>query len=81
VKAQNLGAVWPIYRAAGARCLIAAGSAETRETARLYAGMVPDTELTLCRLRVGHGQLTERVFHRGLGRGPAIPGPPPSRSK
>jgi hypothetical protein len=34
VKARNLGAVWPGYRAAGARCLIAAGSAETRETVR-----------------------------------------------
>ena len=80
VKAQNLGAVWPTYRAAGARCLIAAGSAETRETVRMYADMVPDTDLTLCRLRAGHDQLTERVFRRGLGRGPVIPGPIASKS-
>ena len=43
VKAQNLGAVWPRYRAAGARCLIAAGSAGTRETVRMYADLCVDT--------------------------------------
>ena len=26
-------------------------------------------------------QLTERVFRRGLGRGPEVPGPPPTTSK
>jgi hypothetical protein len=75
VKAQNLGAVWPTYRAAGARCLIAAGGVETLQTVRQYAEMVPDTDLTLCRLRAGDDKLTERIFRRGLGRGPVIPGP------
>jgi hypothetical protein len=42
---------------------------------------VPDTDLTLCRLRAAPEQLTERVFRRGLGRGPVIPGPPPTTSK
>jgi hypothetical protein len=81
VKAQNLGAVWPTYKAAGARCLIAVGSVQSRDTVRLYAGMVPDTDLTLCRLRAEPEQLTERVFRRGLGRGPVIPGPPASKSR
>jgi hypothetical protein len=79
VKAQNLGAVWPTYRAAGARCLIAAGGVETLETVRQYAEMAPDTDLTLCRLRAGDDKLTERIFRRGLGRGPVAPGPLASR--
>ena len=74
MKAQNLAAVWPTYRTAGARCLIAVGGVTSRETVLLYAGKVPDTSLTLCRLRA----TPER---RGLGRGPVIPGPPPTTSK
>jgi hypothetical protein len=81
VKAQNLAAVWPTYRAAGARCLIAVGGGAAREAVLLYAGKVPDTVLTLCRLRATPERLTERVFRRGLGRGPVIPGPPPTTSK
>jgi hypothetical protein len=81
VKAQNLAAVWPTYRAAGARCLIAVGSADSRETVSLYADTVPDTDLTLCRLRATPERLTERIFRRGVGRGPVIPGPPPTTSK
>ena len=81
VKAQNLAAVWPTYRAAGARCLIAVGSVTSRETVLLYAGKVPGTDLTLCRLRATPERLTERVFRRGLGRGPVVPGPPPTASK
>jgi hypothetical protein len=81
VKAQNLGAVWPVYRAAGARCLIAVGAVPSREIVTTYAGQVPDTDLTLCRLRAGPECLTERVFRRGLGRGPVIPGPPAAKSE
>jgi hypothetical protein len=46
-----------------------------------YAGKVPDTDLTLCRLRATPECLTERVFRRGLGLGPVIPGPPASKSR
>jgi hypothetical protein len=73
--------VWPTYRAAGARCLITVGSVTSRETVLLYASTVPDTDLTLCRLRATPERLTERVFRRGLGRGPVIPGPPATASK
>jgi hypothetical protein len=52
----------------------------TRETVRTYADRVPDTKLTLCRLRAGRDQLTERVFRRGLGRRPVVPGPIASKS-
>jgi len=81
VKAQNLGVVCPTYQAAGARCLIAVGAVPSREIVMTYAGKVPDADLTLCRLRAGPECLTERVFRRGLGRGPVIPGPPASNSK
>lgn len=81
VKAQNLGVVWPTYRAAGARCLIAVGGVLSREVVMTYAGKVPDTDLTLCRLCARPECLTERVFRRGLGRGPVIPGPPASKSR
>jgi hypothetical protein len=81
VKAQNLGVVWPTYRAAGARCLIAAGGVPSREIVMTYAGQVPDTDLTLCRLRASAEYLSERVFRRGLGRGPVIPGPPATTSR
>jgi hypothetical protein len=67
--------LWP------ARCLIAVGTVTSRETVLLYAGKVPDTDLTLCRLRATPERLTERIFRRGLGRGPVIPGPPPTTSK
>jgi len=81
VKAGNLAVVWPVYRAAGARCLIAVGGVTSRADVQLYAGQVPDTDLTLCRLRATPERLTERVYRRGLGRGPVIPGPPPAASK
>jgi hypothetical protein len=43
VKAQNLGVVWPTYRAADARCLIAAGGVQSRAIVMTYADQVPDT--------------------------------------
>src|SRR5580658_9294188 len=46
VKSQNLAAVWPVYRAAGARCLIAVGSVTSRETVSLYAGRTLPTSRT-----------------------------------
>ena len=68
VKAPNPPPGGPVYRAAGARCLIAVGGVTSRETVVLYASKVPGTDLTLCRLRATPERLTERVFRRGLGR-------------
>ena len=53
----------------------------SREIVMTYAGKVPNTDLTLCRLRAKPEYLTERVFRRGLGRGPVRPGAPASKSK
>jgi hypothetical protein len=57
------------------------GGVTSRETVLLYARKVPDTALTLCRLRATPERLTERVFRRGLGRGPVIPGPSRTTSR
>jgi hypothetical protein len=81
VKAQNLGVMWPTYRAAGAQCLITVGGVPSRDIVTTYADKVPDTDLTLCRLRAKPEYLTERVYRRGLGRGPVIPGPPATKSR
>ena len=40
----------------------------------MYAGAVRGTALTVCRLRAGNDELTKRIFLRGQGGGPPIPG-------
>ncbi|WP_158882189.1 AAA family ATPase [Amycolatopsis anabasis] len=65
VKARNLGAVWPNFRSAGARCLIVSGILESPEAVRIYADSTAGTAWTLCRLRVGHPELRERILRRG----------------
>ena len=74
IKAANLAALWPTFRAAGARYLILTGRVPDRATVDRYAAGVPDAALTLCRLRVGPDGLTERILSRGRGGGPPIPG-------
>jgi hypothetical protein len=74
VKAANLGAVWPTYRDNGARCLVVRGGAEIADLVPLYTAQVEDTEPTVVRLRVSHTTLRERIFARGHGHGPALPG-------
>ncbi|WP_158882187.1 hypothetical protein [Amycolatopsis anabasis] len=74
LKARNLGALWPTFRAAGARRLVVSGQVADRDAVRAYTGALPGTALTLCRLRAGRDQLTERVLLRGQGGGPPIPG-------
>jgi hypothetical protein len=65
IKRQNVGVTWPTFRAAGAQCLVLSGLVESRELARSYAELLPETELTLCRLRVGHDELRNRFIQRG----------------
>lgn len=49
VKALNLGVVWQNFRRAGARCLIAAGVIENRDSLRLYVNAIPEAAPILCR--------------------------------
>ena len=63
--AANLGAMWPNFEAAGARCLIVSGVMVTAGQRALYADAVPGTELTLCRLRATTETLAGRIMRRG----------------
>ncbi|WP_143671192.1 hypothetical protein [Streptomyces sp. Ru87] len=72
--ARNLAAMWPVFRAAGARCLVVSGGAADRSVVRAYEEALPGAALTVCRLRARPETLTERVLLRGRGAGPNIPG-------
>lgn len=74
VKAANLGGMWRLFRDSGARCLVLSGGVDEPDTVGRYAAALPDTVLTLCRLRAGRDQLTERILARGRGEGAALPG-------
>jgi adenylylsulfate kinase-like enzyme len=76
VKARNLAAMWHIYRAAGAQCLIAVGPVESEAAAKAYAGALPRAAITLCRLHAGAGELTRRIMLRGQGGSWPQPGDP-----
>ena len=65
LRAANLAAVWPAYRAAGAQCLIASGVVDSRDEVRRHADLLSDTRLTVCRLRAGHDELRARFLRRG----------------
>ena len=65
IKARNLGEVWRVFRAAGARCLVLAGGIDSAAQAKLYLDEVPGTAVTLCRLRAPEGQLRSRFLGRG----------------
>jgi hypothetical protein len=66
LKARNLGALWPNYRAAGVRCFVFSGGVDTAERAAGYVAAVPGAAVTVCRLRVDHAELRARLIHRGL---------------
>jgi adenylylsulfate kinase-like enzyme len=74
LRARALAAVWPAYRAAGARCLILSGGVAHPDAVRAYAEAVPGAALTLVRLHAGPEALRERALLRGRGGGPAVPG-------
>ncbi|TMR98326.1 hypothetical protein [Nonomuraea basaltis] len=74
LKARNLAAIWAGYRAVGARCLIVSGEADSDDTVRGYAELLPGTAITVCRLHARPATPAERVAQRGRGGGPAVPG-------
>jgi adenylylsulfate kinase-like enzyme/chloramphenicol 3-O-phosphotransferase len=63
LRARNLAALAANFRQAGAQCLVLSGFVHTSEEVRLYdqVGAV----VTLCRLRVGPGELERRFLGRG----------------
>jgi guanylate kinase len=76
IKARNLGAIWRNYRAAGATHLVASGPVEDDAALRHYAAALSGTDITLCRLRAGAGELRGRVLSRGAGGSWPEPGDP-----
>lgn len=67
IKARNLGAMVANFEAAGADCVLVSGVVEEIHGVRNYVDQVSQTALTLCRLRVDHDVLTERLVRRGWG--------------
>ena len=61
---QNLAAVWPNYRAAGAERLILVDIVESREEVGRYEEAVPGTGIVVVRLRA----LVPTIWHRLEGR-------------
>lgn len=74
LKAANLGVMWQNFSSVGSRCLVASGVVSTREVVRMHAEAVPGCELTLCRLRVGPGELRKRYVGRARALGVATDG-------
>lgn len=74
IKSANLGVVWATYRGAGATSLIMCGGAERADLIPLYTAQVPDTAVRVVRLRAAPAALRERIFRRGMGGGPQLPG-------
>ena len=75
LKAANLGVMWPNFRAAGAQCLIASGTADNRDVIPIYVNAVPGALFTTCRLAPASAEeIRRRIFLRGEGGGPVVPG-------
>ena len=61
-KAQNLGTLVPRYRAAGAQCVIANGVLDPLRG--VYADLMPEAKVTVCRLRAGKDDVARRFIGR-----------------
>ncbi|MDF5758332.1 hypothetical protein [Spongiactinospora sp. TRM90649] len=65
LKARNLGALLPVYRSGGVRCVVLSGVAESPAVVRTYAERLRHATLTLCRLRADGDTLRRRFLGRG----------------
>jgi hypothetical protein len=65
LKARNLSEAWSAFEAAGARCLVVSGLVDDAAEVRRHAEGLPDSDVTVCRLRVGHDELRGRIARRG----------------
>ncbi len=73
IKAQNVGAAVSRYRAAGAQCVIANGVLDPLRG--VYSELMPQAEVTVCRLRADAGELARRFagwHHPGLDLAEAV---------
>jgi hypothetical protein len=67
IKARNVGALVPRYRAAGAQCVIANGVLDP--AAGVYATLMPQATVTVCRLRADRDELARRLIMRHRSNG------------
>jgi hypothetical protein len=67
LRAANLAAMWETFHARGARRMVAAGHVDRAEDVAAYRAALPAATITVCRLRAGAAQLTERIMMRGRG--------------
>ena len=74
LRARNVAALWPNFLAAGAQAMIVSGILETADGVRLFTAAVPGAAVTIVRLQATPATLQERIFRRGRGGGPPIPG-------
>ncbi|QWF78808.1 adenylyl-sulfate kinase [Amycolatopsis sp. CA-230715] len=74
LKARNLAALWRTFRAEGAEYLVLVGDVDDPADLDRYVRAVPGGNFTVCRLRAGAAELTERILARGRGEGPPLPG-------
>jgi hypothetical protein len=74
LRSRNLGAMLSNFRDAGARCMVASGLLETPAAVEMFRAAVPDARFVVCRLRAQPATLRERIFLRGSGGGPQLPG-------
>ena len=65
LRARTLGQFCAGARATGAECLIVSGLVDTAEQVARHAEQLPDTALTVCRLRADPAELRERFVGRG----------------
>jgi hypothetical protein len=62
IKAKNIGALVPRYRAAGARCVIVNGVMDPQRN--IYTKLMPQAGVTFCRLRANRDELALRLVGR-----------------
>ena len=74
LRSRNLGAMVPNFVDAGARCMVASGLLETPDAVETFNAALPGARFVVCRLRASPATLRERVFLRGQGGGPQLPG-------
>ena len=70
LKAANLAALWRVFRASGAGCLIAVGPLDRPVDLAAYTAALPAATITLCRLHASREVLADRVASRGQGFAP-----------
>ena len=69
VKAEILGAVWPVFRDRSTERLVLAGGVLTAAEAQLYRAQIPDADWTVCRLRAGDDERRVRTVNRTASLG------------